>query len=267
MVYMGSKNKYCKYIVPIIQQYINKNNIITFIDCFCGGANLADKIKCETVICNDLSPTLIALHQQAQKDFSKIPNETFRLYWDVAKKDWEKIKNNIKEQKEYDKDLQLPLVAIGAIEWYGSFSAGGFPKGYANPDPIGKRNRFFESYNNHKKQSENENYKKIKFVQGDYKDLIKKYNCNNSTLLYCDSPYKGTKPYGISPNFNFQEYYNWLLQTSKICPIFISEQNLPSNFNQYIVWEKDDVVRTVGKDNNFKACEKLYFIDNRKEET
>ena len=62
MVYMGSKRKYCKYIVPIIQNYINKYNITTFIDCFCGGANLADKINCKTVICNDISPTLIALH-------------------------------------------------------------------------------------------------------------------------------------------------------------------------------------------------------------
>lgn len=75
MVYMGSKRKYCKYIVPIIQKYIDEHNIVQFIDCFCGGANLADKINCKRVICNDLSPTLIALHKQAQEDFSKIPEE------------------------------------------------------------------------------------------------------------------------------------------------------------------------------------------------
>lgn len=46
MIYMGSKRQYCKYIVPIIQKYINENNILVFIDCFCGGANLADKINC-----------------------------------------------------------------------------------------------------------------------------------------------------------------------------------------------------------------------------
>jgi site-specific DNA-adenine methylase len=46
MVYMGSKRKYCKYIVPIIQKYINEHGITTFVDCFCGGTNLADKISC-----------------------------------------------------------------------------------------------------------------------------------------------------------------------------------------------------------------------------
>ena len=95
MVYMGSKRKYCKYIVPIIQNYINKYNITTFIDCFCGGANLADKINCKTVICNDISPTLIALHQQAQADFSKIPTNGDREYWDLAHAEWKRIKSAI----------------------------------------------------------------------------------------------------------------------------------------------------------------------------
>lgn len=31
MVYMGSKRQYCKYIVPIIQKYINENHITAFI--------------------------------------------------------------------------------------------------------------------------------------------------------------------------------------------------------------------------------------------
>lgn len=93
MVYMGSKRRYCKYIVPIIQKYINGNNINTFVDCFCGGANLADKINCKTVICNDISPTLIALHQQAQADFSKIPTNGDREYWDLAYAEWKRIKS------------------------------------------------------------------------------------------------------------------------------------------------------------------------------
>lgn len=56
MVYMGSKRRYAKYIVPIIDKYIQNNNITDFYDIFCGGANLADKITCENIYCNDLSP-------------------------------------------------------------------------------------------------------------------------------------------------------------------------------------------------------------------
>lgn len=256
MVYMGSKRKYCKYIVPIIQEYIDKNNITTFVDCFCGGANLADKIKCDNIICNDLSPTLIALHQQAQKDFSKIPIDGDKEYWDLAYNEWKKIKYAKIANKKYTP--LLPLWVIGAIEWYASFSNGGFPRGYAKPSS--SRNYYKEAYRNHKKQAESDIYKKIIFTCNSYD----KVNISsNNVLLYCDSPYKNTKPYGISPKFDFDYYYKWLQDKSKTYPIYVSEQALPSEFNKFLVWEKDDANRTMSKNNKFKASERLYLIDNR----
>lgn len=258
MVYMGSKRKYCKYIVPIIQKYIDEHNIVQFIDCFCGGANLADKISCQKVICNDLSPTLIALHKQAQADFSKIPEEGSREYWDYAYTKWKQIREKISSNIPIMENEEFPLYKIGAIEWYASFSNGGFPRGYAKPGQ--GRDYYKEGYRNHQKQANDEKYKKIEFVCGSYDQIAID---EPDTLLYCDSPYRGTKPYGISPKFDFDTYYNWLRKTSKLFPIFVSEQNLPEDFNNFIVWAKDDAIRTCGADNNFKACEKLYLIDNR----
>lgn len=135
--------------------------------------------------------------------------------------------------------------------------------GYANPGPT--RNYYSERYKSHKKQAELKNYKKIHFKQGDYLNLINELKelIDNKTILYCDSPYKGTKPYGISKNFDFDKYYNWLRETSKIIPIFVSEQSLPDDFNKFIVWEKNDANRTLSSNNKFKASEKLYLIDNR----
>ena len=43
--YMGSKSRIAKDIVPIIQKYINDNEITSYIEPFCGGANVIDKIK------------------------------------------------------------------------------------------------------------------------------------------------------------------------------------------------------------------------------
>lgn len=37
MVYMGSKLRIAKEIVPIIQSYIDKNNIHNYLEPFCGG--------------------------------------------------------------------------------------------------------------------------------------------------------------------------------------------------------------------------------------
>ena len=252
MTYMGSKRRYCKYIVPILQKYINDNNISTFVDIFCGGANLIDKIQCNNLIANDLSPTLIALHKQAQEDFSLIPEDGSREYWDLAYAEWKKIKT------DNNYEPKMPLYKIGAIEWYSSFANGGFPRGYAKSTQ--DRNYYQEAYRNHQKQSNDLNYKNINFICSDYLtfDLNK---LPKDTIIYCDSPYKGTKPYGISPKFNHEEYYDWLRKTSEQFPIFISEQTMPDDFE--IIWSKDEVNRTCGLDNNFKACEKLFFIDKR----
>lgn len=258
MTYMGSKRRYAKYLIPIINNYIKENHIKNFIDCFCGGANLADKVNCENVICNDLSPTLIALHQQAQKDFSQIPEDGSREYWDAAYKEWKNMKAAM-DGKQEDIKTEMPLWKIGAIEWYASFANGGFPRGYAKNAK--GRNYYQEAYRNHQKQSLSPEYQKITFQQGDYRNILKNFKGDlGETVLYCDSPYKGTKPYAIDKKFDFEAYYNWLRETSKIVPIFISEQEMPKDFP--IIWEKE-VKRTAGQDNNFKATEKLYLIDNR----
>lgn len=259
MVYMGSKRKYCKYICPIINKYIKDNNITEFYDIMCGGANLADKIECKNVYANDLSPTLIALHKQAQLDFSKIPDEGNREYWDKAYSNYKIILQNLSNDKtleDYQNLVDMPLYEIGSIEWYASFANGGFPRGYAKNTET--RNYYKEAYRNHNNQKDNENYKKINFIQGDYRNLKIPLNA----LVYVDSPYKNTKPYQINKDFNHEEYYNFLRELSKTNPIFISEQTMPEDFP--IIWEKE-VKRTAGQDNNFKACEKLYFLDNRGE--
>lgn len=117
MVYMGSKAKYAQYIVPILQKVIDKNNINTYIEPFVGGANVIDKVKCERRIGYDRSDTLIALLCQARDDFSKVLTDGNRELWDKG--------------KGYVKDGVMPedmtLAEIGAMEFFASFSKGGFP--------------------------------------------------------------------------------------------------------------------------------------------
>lgn len=47
---MGSKSRISKYIIPIIQQRIKDYNIKTYIEPFCGGCNVIDKVQCDTKI-------------------------------------------------------------------------------------------------------------------------------------------------------------------------------------------------------------------------
>lgn len=45
MKYMGSKAKVARYIVPIIQDHIDRSGFETYLDPFCGGCNIIDKIR------------------------------------------------------------------------------------------------------------------------------------------------------------------------------------------------------------------------------
>lgn len=56
MVYQGSKRRYTKYIVPILQEAIDSNSVDTFVDLCCGGCNIIDKIKAEKKIAVDNNP-------------------------------------------------------------------------------------------------------------------------------------------------------------------------------------------------------------------
>lgn len=251
MTYMGSKRLYAKYICPIINKYIEDNKVTKFYDVFCGGANIADKIICDEVIANDLSPTLIALHKQAQSDFSKIPiSKSFnKEKWVSTYAEYKRLKNS-----NWTEEPLIPLYEIGAVEWYGSYATGGFQKSYALPTK--KRDFYDERYRNHKKQSSTDNYKKIKFTCQDYRDL----EITPNAVIYCDPPYKGTVSYQICPHFNSEEFFNWIREKSKTNPIFLSESTLIEDFN--IIWKKETRRYTSIK-NEYKTQEILYFIDNR----
>ena len=92
MIYMGSKNRLAKDIVPILQDCIDKNSVTTYIEPFVGGANIIDKIKCENKYGYDRSDTLIALLALAAEDFDKVMKEGSRDLWDKGK---EYVKNGI----------------------------------------------------------------------------------------------------------------------------------------------------------------------------
>lgn len=85
MKYMGSKSRIAKYIVPILQSEINKNGIKEYIEPFCGGCNVIDKIKCDKKVANDLNKFLIALFIHL-KNGGELPNEVSRELYNKVKK-------------------------------------------------------------------------------------------------------------------------------------------------------------------------------------
>ena len=239
MVYMGSKSKYTQYIVPILQKVINDRGASLYVEPFVGGANMIDKIKCERRIGYDRSDTLFALLNQARDNFSEVLADGSRELWDKG--------------KGYVKDGIMPddmtLAEIGAMEFFASFSNGGFPRGYAKN--AAGRNYFQEARANMEKQAPN--LKGIEFYQSNYYDLVKV----TGAVIYCDPPYANTKHYGYASQekMDYDRFWNWVRELSKENYVFVSEQVAPDDFE--IVWEME-AKRTCGKDNNFKATEKLF---------
>lgn len=125
MVYMGSKSKIAKYIVPILQRKIDEVGATVYVEPFVGGANVIDRIKCEERRGYDRSDTLIALLNQAAIDFDMVLKEGNRELWDKGRA---YVKDEIKPD-------DMTLADIGAIEFFASFSTRGFPGGYANNAP------------------------------------------------------------------------------------------------------------------------------------
>ena len=245
MVYMGSKSKYAKYIVPILQKAIDDNNITTYIECFVGGANIIDKIKCENRIGYDRSDTLIALLQAAQEDMSSVLADGSRELWDKG--------------KQYVKDGIMPddmtLAEIGAMEFFASFCNGGFPRGYAKNSDT--RNYFLEARRNLEAQAPA--LKDIVFKAQNYWELEMVENC----VIYLDPPYQGTKFYGYAnqPKMDYTHFWNWVREISKNNYVFVSEQTAPEDFE--VIWEQK-VTRTTNKENNFKAVDKLFSFKDGK---
>lgn len=173
MVYQGSKNRLTKFLVPIIQKYIDDNNIKTYIEPMVGGANLIDKIKCDKKIGADINEELIALLKYAQTDnkLSIAPEVcTFEHYADVRE---DRKLGTHKYSPEY-------IALIGYMASYGGrYFDGGFARNSRADDRNSSTIKYKNNLNNIREQAPNLN--DIEFLCCNYNDFADYKNC----LFYC----------------------------------------------------------------------------------
>lgn len=237
MKYMGSKNRLCKDIVPIIQSYIDNNNINNYLEPFVGGANVIDKIKCNNKYGSDSNKYLIALLKECT-------NSDFVLPYDISEEEYKYIKAHKEQYNDYFLGYIGFQLSYGA-KWFDTFRR----------DKEGKRNYAHEAYRNVMKQIPN--LKDIHFDCCDFRNI----NPNISNfVIYCDPPYRDTAKYSVG-EFPYEEFYNWCKDMAKNNIVLISEYNMPSDFE--CIYQKDYKCLMYSNkkvnDNKNKRIEKLFI--------
>ena len=238
---MGSKSRIAKYIVPIIQSYIDKNDIKTYWEPFVGGANIIDKIECKKRIGSDLNKYLIALLNYVSNGGE--------LYQEVSKELYSKARSayNSGNTSEFE-DWQ-----IGNIGFIASFNGRWFDGGYAKPgyektkNGLKYRDYYQEAKNNILKQAPN--LSGVEFYCYDYNRNIQ------NALIYCDPPYQKTKQFANSINFDYTKFWDRVRKWSDNNIVIVSELNAPDDFE--CIWEQE-VSRSINAVDKSKATEKLF---------
>jgi site-specific DNA-adenine methylase len=238
MQYMGSKNRFAKELVPIIESYITSDTK-GYLEPFVGGANMIDKIKFDKKYGCDLNEYLIELLKHIQTDISEVPDF-------ILKDTYTDVKNNKENYPMWYQGL-IGFCSFGNKFWNGYASNG-------KEDITGERTKsYFKSI---KEQSPN--LKGIIFKHRSFQEI--KSNISGY-VIYCDPPYRGTTKYKTD-EFPYEEFYDWCRNMSKNNIVLISEYNMPDDF--ICIWEKEtkanfDCNRKSDDDKN-NRIEKLFIL-------
>lgn len=207
MWYIGGKIRLSKYIVPFLQESSKQTG--NFIDLFCGGCNIIDKVSSSLRVANDSNIYLMEMWKSLQNGW--IPNLKYTKDFYVYVRD--------------NKD-SLPKDLVGLVGFHYSYG-GKFFGGYA-------RSR----YKDHIERSishtiqQSQRMKDVKFENKDYKE----FSSLVGWTIYCDIPYKNstqsTTKYGVE--FDYNCFWEWARMMSNNNNVFVSEKTAPRNI--FPIW-------------------------------
>lgn len=242
MKYMGSKNRIAKDILPIILDNRKPNQY--YVEPFVGGANLIDKVG-GLRIGNDLNKYLIAMWQGLQQG-RILPKHISKELYSRAR-----VECNNKTNSEFDDCM------IGWIGWMGSYNGRFFDGGYSG-HCVGATKRDYIKEQIVNTEAQIPNILEVEFQSQDYKSL----EIPNNSIIYCDIPYKDTKQYVTSKDFNHTEFWEWVrIKTREGHKVYISEYQAPEDF--ICIWSKE-VTNSMNTKTTYKPTEKLFTLKEGK---
>lgn len=212
MKYMGSKSRLSKVLYEVMEPSLQ--NATAYVEPFAGGLNMTSYVAERfngKIIASDIHEYLIAMWDALLNGW--IPPEQ------ITKEEYYHIKNNKDDNKALTGWVGFNCSYAG--KWFAGFA--GITK-----TKTGIRDYQAEAHRNIMKQLES--IKDIQLFNKPYWDL----DIPNSSVVYCDPPYKGTT--GYRDSFDHDKFWAWCRAISKECKVFISEYNAPEDFD--CIWSK-----------------------------
>lgn len=248
MKYIGSKARIAYDILPIMLDGMKAGD--TFVDAFCGGCNLLDKVPhIFHRIANDKSRFLIAMWKVLTDGdmYKALTNgDLFRFPMRIDKGLFDECRDcALGRRDKYDDAF------VGWVGFMAGRNGRFFDGGYASHDYNG-RDYIMEQIRNTLRQVQK--LQGVEFYNGDYFDIPLK----ERSTIYCDIPYFGVKQYLTSRDFDYEKFYAWCREMkSQGHRIFVSEYQMPDDFE--CIWEKE-INCSVHKTKTYKRVERLFTI-------
>ena len=245
MKYQGSKNRIAKDIIPIMLNGMNYGDY--FIDAFCGGCNLLDKVPNSfNRIANDNNEYLVAMFMyltSGWEPITHIDRETYNLARDCY---------NRKCCELFHKHELGWIGFMASVN--GRFFCGGYSGHCVKIGNGNTRDYISESIRNIMPQIPL--LKDVIFRCGNYDEI--ELPPANRTTIYCDIPYNGVKQYTTSKDFDYEKFYDWCREKhSEGYRIFVSEYQMPDDFK--CVWQKQ-ITCSMNQTITKKPIEKLFTL-------
>ncbi len=239
MKYMGSKNRIVNEIIPIMLEHRKSNQ--WFVDLFCGGCHIIQNVDGKR-IANDKNKYLIAMWKGLQENKDRPYIISKELY------------SRARTEYNNNTNIEFDDFMIGWIGWMGSYNGRFFDGGYSGHN-AGKTGRNYVGEQIRNTESQVAYLTNVKFFSKDYSEFEFKEYC----LIYCDIPYKDTKQYVTSKDFDYDKFFDWCRNMSKDGhTIFVSEYQAPKDFK--CIWQKE-VTNSMNQIKTYKPIEKLFILN------
>ncbi len=230
MVYMGSKSRHAKEMLKLILKDMTQDR--WYVEPFCGGCNVIDKVNFPNRIASDVNHYLIDMWEALQYGWEP-PDECSKAFYE-----------EIRDNKDKWGDAMVGYIGFNA-SYNGKFF-GGWTGSYT------ARNYYAEKRRNI--MSQIKNLQGVRFFNDSYLDC----QVPKDAIVYCDPPYAGTTDY--KDKFHHADFWDWAEVMTKCGrKVFVSEYTAPEGWKA--IWEKEVNSSLTPDTGSKKATEKLFVYE------